>query len=946
SQLPKVFVAMDFAKHIKARDRKRKLEAVCRSDRRAAAAASKCMRVLQFGQAAASSSMQGAANHDEDDAGGVASSDGPAELFSSSSDCSSDRGSERGSDRISDRAPGRGSDCDSERGSDRSSDGASGRGSDRSPDPSDATSDDDGDDGALWDDVIEESADSVNGDGGAGDGAGGAGDGAGGASGAVDEGAAHGGDDGVVHIAPGFLQPVHRTMPHLSYATLAVYGELLAEKHKLSRNATADLLLYTKLALPPDAVFADNPYRLRRFLESCNSLRSERLLFCPRCSRPLVEALPLTCEPCGKQFSSVDRVAKVWRMDVRAQLRQLIERCGLLSVVSFPADVTRRPGGLSLWQSTAYSAFTHLIDKAARSDLTVTVNIDAFSVFSRAVYNICPVYLTVNEVPDHMRARFTVVCALWACRNKVSVDAFLPWLVAQLNSLRIEGVMFRTGGGRDGTRGGCIRFHPLLFVLDAPQRVEVTGLQHCSAVYGCDHCYTVTLHDADRGGNARIFPCELSADALQAASDAGCTRPRYRALQDTILLATTIPAGAGHNLGVVRLSPLHRLQGFDFITSCPPCYLHQCLVGVVGWLLRQHFLPVGKRPDKMAENPDLSRHVAEVDAKAASIRVPASHQRGPRTLADLGHFRGHEFECWLLVYGPMVLGDTLGPFYYNQLLLLSSSIFWLSLENCPLTEVTRAAKTLRVFYASLKDGFSPAAMTYNAHQVCEHLVPAAFLFGPVWRTSAGLFESLHYGLKTRVKGARFVGDQVHSAIRRQFSRRAVMHQLGLASPFAARGFLQGVQETMADGTRVYTKLHDDEFRWALLTNGWRIERYLPALQHQRSLCCFVAFAASDDGVQLAFGRVDAIRRSPTRGTAILMVRRLRTVCLLDPEYYISGVAQNDGCRLRHIQRVVDNPFGDIGGMHFCLPVVDVLGTCCVTDTHIAFLPHVQTSFAA
>uniref|UniRef100_A0A1I8JBV9 C2H2-type domain-containing protein n=1 Tax=Macrostomum lignano TaxID=282301 RepID=A0A1I8JBV9_9PLAT len=711
---------------------------------------------------------------------------------------------------------------------------------------------------------------------------------------------------------PDRQQPVTDGSRH-TYGSFCVAVQMFKTRHRLTRCALTDLLQLFESTLPPGSKIPTSPYLLRKALGVNKKVNCTH--YCLSCLAEVPEQAP-AC-PCCAAALTADLRGTYWQLDILSQVRQLIETQGLLRKVVFPADQSATEESLSRSTSSRYQYFKARIDVAAKQHVSGTVNIDSFQVFQTATYSICPVYLSINEVPERLKGKFLIICGFWCGRRKLNCTAFLRLLVQQLNILQSRGVEYSTGGGPDGLSAGRLFVTILVLLLDAPQRVEATCLQQFNALFGCDHCYIQTAPVP--GGGGRFFPPDVTNVHLAEAERHGCQNVTRRTLEDTVHLAGNKAPAASNLLGVKSVSPLIGLvrQGFDYIVDSPFCYLHQTLGGVK-YIICQLFSQMDRKPDKYAVNPDLRHDIPTVDVMTAQIRVPrGSIQRPPRSLRDLHHFRGHEFEAWLLAYGPLVLPHVLhGEYerYLQHFLLLSSSVFWLTLEGAPMTEVAGTRANLRQFGHQLHGLYSRRASTYNMHKVTHHMTDYAEMFGPIHLLSAAQFEAHHHALLSQLHGSRSLGAELHAVIQTEVACRELRGRVPL--PPAVPDNRQEV-----DGVVVTHPLRrtDGCFRHALLPNGFRIEAYSPRLRARRTVSSFVGMFADNwshpsdrSAHDFLFARVEAIM---PRGPRVILRIGLLPVEPPPPQPIFSGAASQDnapgGCSFRHVRRLRCDPFGEL-----------------------------------
>uniref|UniRef100_A0A1I8IR50 DUF4806 domain-containing protein n=1 Tax=Macrostomum lignano TaxID=282301 RepID=A0A1I8IR50_9PLAT len=620
------------------------------------------------------------------------------------------------------------------------------------------------------------------------------------------------------------------------------------------------------------------------------------------------------CDPGNSNCAhcTSENVANFWLFDIPAQIRTFVESRGLLQSVTFPIErLALDEEKLHFANSELYKSFLENIEPETRSDLTYTICADGFPLFCTSNVEVCPVYLSINEVHERLKLRFVMKCGVWAGKKKVHAAAFLPIVVNALNTLRFDGVQYIDSLGVQRR----LHLHPLMALFDAPARADALCMKRFSAIYGCEKCYIRTsLHPS---GHGRVYGVGVTDAMLNQARRLGCVQTVVRSTSDTHTLAEQHAQQGGDIrtdvLGVRGLSPLSRLHGFDFVRGCPPCFLHQLCSGLVRNILYQLFLVRHEKPDRGATNcPDLHARLSHIDQRLRRIRVPRTVQRHTvRLLKDIRHMRGHEYAMWLLAFAPFVLDDFLPEEHYWHILILSTCIFWMSLEGAPRAELRHVEIGLRHFHANLSRLYSLRFLSYNAHQVCCHMLPYAILAGPLNRQSAGLFESMHTRLRRQIHGSRRTDVEIVGAVEREL---AVMQAEELLRDNdqqprarhrttcmrAASGILLRRPNNMAHG-----------WRSASLPSGLYFEEYLPEIE-TRASSAFVAIAGCQP-TSFQFGRVLAIECDNDEVYVNLHILPVQDA-VVDPLEALCAVhanSENRGARFAHIRGLLVNPFGPL-----------------------------------
>uniref|UniRef100_A0A1I8I0H8 ribonuclease H n=1 Tax=Macrostomum lignano TaxID=282301 RepID=A0A1I8I0H8_9PLAT len=178
--------------------------------------------------------------------------------------------------------------------------------------------------------------------------------------------------------------------------------------------------------------------------------------FCLKCLAR-VDTADTVCDNCTAALTP-DKICTYWQMDVH-------QKC--------------KPGFLGLGSSEGYCKFKTSISLDSRQDRSYVVCFDGFPAFRHSVMEICPVYLSVVELPDRLKA------------NSVA---------------------------------GVIRFDPLLFVMDAPQRAETIGVKRFNAVHGCAKFYIRTALVDE--GKTRFYPRDVAVADVALATKRGFQQPQ------------------------------------------------------------------------------------------------------------------------------------------------------------------------------------------------------------------------------------------------------------------------------------------------------------------------------------------------------------------------------------------------------------------------------------
>ena len=170
--------------------------------------------------------------------------------------------------------------------------------------------------------------------------------------------------------------------------------------------------------------------------------------------------------------------------------------------------------------------------------------------------------------------------------------------------------------------------------------------------------------------------------------------------------------------------------------TAPVDYIYQVLLGVTRALL---FLIRDK-----SRKSDLNK----IRENSATLQLTSDFMRSVRSLDELEFFKANELKVWLLYVGPAVFRSFVNKSLYERFHLLSYStrLLLFSSEHCRVAE-----NLFERFHLLTAEAHSDKVFSANIRSV-NHLVCQVSCFGPLWCTSAIMFESANYLLRCKFTG--------------------------------------------------------------------------------------------------------------------------------------------------------------------------------------------------
>ena len=128
--------------------------------------------------------------------------------------------------------------------------------------------------------------------------------------------------------------------------------------------------------------------------------------------------------------------------------------------------------------------------------------------------------------------------------------------------------------------------------------------------------------------------------------------------------------------------------------------------------------------------------------------MPSEFKRRVRPLSEIEFFKANEYRAWLFYIGPVLFSFAVNERLYERFTLLSFSIRLLMISSAYAND---ADDLIKSFLSDLKEDHSEHVFTANVHSLM-HLSWQVRQFGPLWTSSAMMFESANYLLQSKLTG--------------------------------------------------------------------------------------------------------------------------------------------------------------------------------------------------
>lgn len=369
----------------------------------------------------------------------------------------------------------------------------------------------------------------------------------------------------------------------------------------------------------------------------------------------------------------------------------------------------------------------------AKNDFSLTWNADGVPIFKSSNYSIWPIQCMVNELPEHLRSSNILLTGLWFGSSKPKMNTFLSPFVNECKKLEEEGFLFP---GELVSR----KVFVLVCSSDSPARAMLRNCKQYNGKFGCDWCeHEGVVVTQNRGPPTRYYP------------QRGDQRPRTSQGQAQYGARAELEQEAVQ--GVKGISLIDVLPTFDTVKGFTPEYMHSVCQGVI-----RQVCNIWLDSSNHEEEFYLGRKVEKLDKRLATIRPPSEITRAPRSIKERKFWKASEWRAFLL-YSLVVLEGLLPSIYLKHFFLLVHAVYTLLGDKISNDMLLQARACLAKFVSEMEGLYGLRSCTFNVH-ILTHLADGVENCGPLWATSAYIFEANNHMLIKMFNGTQCVPQQI------------------------------------------------------------------------------------------------------------------------------------------------------------------------------------------
>jgi hypothetical protein len=370
--------------------------------------------------------------------------------------------------------------------------------------------------------------------------------------------------------------------------------------------------------------------------------------------------------------------------------------------------------------------------------ISLTCNTDGVPVFSSSKVSLWPVYYVVNEMPLANRRKCIILHALWSGIGKPRIECLFQPVVSELKHLFDVGFKWMRGNVECITKV-CLG----LVCCDSVARPLLQRFKQFNGRFGCSFCLAPGVSMAKGRGNVRVYPIDILIN----------DRCHEQTLEHAVLADQT----KSDVFGVKGTSVLSLVPKFDIINGFNPEYMHVVLLGVV-----RQFANLWLDCSSNGKPYYLGKNCKCLDDLIVRSKPPSEIKRLPRSISNTRRFwKASEWRSFLLFYSPVYLMNLMPRPFYNHWLLLSFSVYTLLQSKITRENILYAEIALHKFVSQVGSLYGKQFVSYNVH-LLTHLAQSVKLWGPLWATSAFLFEDANGKLLRSFHGTKGITKQIFS----------------------------------------------------------------------------------------------------------------------------------------------------------------------------------------
>lgn len=480
-----------------------------------------------------------------------------------------------------------------------------------------------------------------------------------------------------------------------------------------------------------------------------NSSGVEAHVFCSSCSLYIDKKKRLgpliVCPSCKVSVKKEDALFFI-TISLKLQLLHFLSLPEISEHLKYRERRTKRQEGAieDMFDGEGYLSIEVDGEKLMNSkNYTFTLNTDGCKIRKGAKTSIYPVFVRLNELPPKLRQKHMFLVGVYVGIKEPNMQCFLKPIVAELNNLSTEGVLWKP----DGVTEVRSKFIPMCYYVDGKARWQILNMSPHTSHWACTQCtyYGVSINNYMR------YPTQHNElPAYEMRTNNGMKADMAAAEHPGNVSRTPVRGHKGATpLVLLKHMDLVKGGGFDDLHYFYECasYHHTQLI-----LKEAPRIPPTMGHDSLC---DL------IDDRMKMIKTPSCISRKPGNckMKNMGQMSGTELRNWLLYAAIPCLQNLVQNTYIQHLERVSHAAYLLSLDIINHEDINKAERYIKEYLHQYQTFFGAERTRLNLHSL-EHAPGSVRFLGAVWNYSTFNFESWNHKIMQLVTSAKGVLSQI------------------------------------------------------------------------------------------------------------------------------------------------------------------------------------------
>lgn len=545
----------------------------------------------------------------------------------------------------------------------------------------------------------------------------------------------------------------------------------LVKQHNLPHDVHANLLKLVN-SLFKTSVVPDTRYLLDELFVSSSGIQYH--FYCLICKDTLppmdfkasgsVQCTNEDCKFMNSMKSLRDKNSYFVTFDIPTQLKILFNCAGIFDALKSPDELARENINVmkDLYGGFLYQAFVQSLDlNAIWKYLSFCMCIDGAPLFNSSGCQVHPLFLSINELPPHLRMRRLILAGFWFGETKPNYPCIFEVFVEHMKKLSNEGCVIDVNGERLHFKCYCIAC-----CVDSGARGAVQGIHQHNGEFGCSWC----LHRGERVGgnnNARMY-CKVNPPPL--------LRSKEELIEDG---RTKLLEGLEHVNGVTGVSFLASLPKFNIVDGMIVDCLHGKFLGVARqfakvWMGTEGIEKVVSEEDPRGVNPPFyigtPANTKKINKRITSLTPTVETRRMPREISEVKYYKGRDWENYVLYFSVLLFKGILPEAFLNHWILYVQACYLLMHQALSHEEVDIADGLLDSYTSGIETLYKNGDASINPQTPCkqmkfnvhllDHAARNAHNWGPDFGISSYCYEGGNYDTKKKIKSNKGIAKQI------------------------------------------------------------------------------------------------------------------------------------------------------------------------------------------